>query len=208
MVSCGIPYSLKKRTYSRSDLSFDFIAYTPFKSASTGIVISFFRTHLTFTLSNTVFRSDGEIPSTHFANARFLLESFVNSDVNGSEKMSIISKISSWPGSPTSTVCTKRRQMASSSISAWLVAAISTLSAGIESMFWSRLLITLFSSPNSCWSFLAFAIASNSSRKRIHGTLLAYSNIFLMFFAVLPNNDDTIPSSRATTSGSPVCSEI
>ena len=115
-------------------------------------------------------------------------------------------KLPKW--ATQATVCTKRRQMASSSISAWLVAAISTLSAGIESMFWSRLLITLFSSPNSCWSFLAFAIASNSSRKRIHGTLLAYSNIFLMFFAVLPNNDDTIPSSRATTSGRPVCSEM
>ena len=143
------------------------------------------------------YESPAIVPSMCFHCESVILESSTIS-----ENCLINLRISSRSGTGSSMTVWNRRQTALSSIPAWFVAARSMPSCEKSSMFCRRLFTTRLSSPSSCTSSLAFAIASNSSRNRMHGCFFAYEKMRWMFFAVFPSSDDMSVSNRAVTRGS------
>jgi hypothetical protein len=82
-------------------------------------------------------------------------------------------------------------------ISGWFVDHIIIELLLTKSKFCKKTVTTLFSSHNSWISALFLAIVSISSKSNITSKLFATSNISLIFFHVLPKNEE-ITSSRRT----------
>ncbi|SDX22508.1 hypothetical protein SAMN05216287_2507 [Pseudomonas kuykendallii] len=109
----------------------------------------------------------------------------------GDTSASVRSPSINWMGGFSKrTVASNRRHAAGSSMSGWFVAAIKMEVDGHSSMACSRTLTSRLSSPTSFSSSRLLAIASNSSKNRMQGRLLACSITALIFVPVLPSKLD------------------